>query len=409
MTDSARPYKVRIIENGRDGDVVYEEGGRELSFYWAFGAGDVVTSISVGDAAEWRRDHAWAADRRDEIIARVAAEAIRQRAPTCRAEIDETGRFLNLIADRTRGAAAVSGPTSQQRASDFFWRLNRLKRQMAITVLILTLVAGGLLVAGRALFTIKTTGTPIGASARAGDFIATPIGRLEPYVPSLDRNHSRDRYSTGLLIHAVRDAGHRRYVGVAEGQTGGDAAKARIDGVAGDYVWFDAPKSVVVAASAARILSAEEAQRAPAPPPLAGADALARLATAERRLEGLLAAPGEDGAPASAAGDDIHNPAFLRAKSYGEALLLEGGDFLRIHNTKRYREGLVVASRVTAAGDIVWRIETELGRVEEVLPDAAFPALLGGRPREEGKVPEPLLVIIDAEAGTAATHSLLVR
>lgn len=408
MTDSARPIKVRIVENGRDGDVLYEEGGRTLSFYWAFGAGDVVTSISVGDVAEWRRDHPWAADRRDEIIARVAAETIRQRAPTCRAEIDETGRFLLLKAPP---GGAAPNPLDEKRAksADFFWRLNKLKGQMAIMVLILTLVAGGLLVAGRATLTIKTTGTPIGASARTGDFIATPISRLEPYVPSLDRNHARDRYSIGMLIHSARDAAHRRHVKIAEGQTGSDIAKTRISGVSGDLVWIDGPDSVVIDAGAARVLTAEEAQRAPAPPRPVGAEALAALATAERRLEGLLAAPGEDGAPVSPDADDIHSPAFLRAESYGEALLLDGGDFLRIHNTRPYREGYVVASRVTAAGEIVWRIETELGRVEEALPDPAYPALVGARPRQEGKVPEPLLVIIDAATGTATTHSLLVQ
>ena len=139
-----------------------------------------------------------------------------------------------------------------------------------------------------------------------------------------------------------------------------------------------------------------------------GAQSLAMLATAERRLEGLLAAPGEDGAPAAPQGADIHHPAFLRTRHYGEPLVLEGGDFLRIHDTKPYRAGFVVVSRVTAAGDKVWSIETALGRVEEVLPDKNYPALLGERPREEGKIPEPLLVVIDAKAGTAAVHSLLV-
>jgi hypothetical protein len=280
---------------------------------------------------------------------------------------------------------------------------------MSVMVLVLTLIAGGLLVAGRVAFTIKTTGSPIGASARAGEFIATPIGRLEPYVPSLDRNHGRDRYSTGILIHSTRDAGHRRYVGVAAGKTASDVARSRIDGIAGDHVWFDAPQSAVIAASAARVLSAEEARRTPAPPRPVGAEALAALATAERPLEGLLAAPGESGAPTSRGEADIHNPQFLRASSYGAALALQGGDFLRIHHTKPHREGLVIVSRVTASGESVWRIETALGRVEEVLPDAAYPALVGVRPRQEGKVPEPLLVIVDAAAGTAATHSLLVQ
>ncbi len=400
-------YRVRIVENGRDGEVIYEEAGRALSFYWTFGAGAVVTSIAVGNAAEWRRDHSWAADRRDEIIARIGAEVIRRRAPSCRAEIDETGRHLNILAD---GAPAAPGPApARTAAADFVWRLNKAKSKMSMIVLVLALVAGAALLAGRSALTIKTTGTPIGVSARAGDFIVTPISRLEPYIPSPDRNHGRDRYATGLLIHSARDAGARRYVAVSEGMSGGDAAKLRIAGVNGDLVFLDGPQSAVVEAASARLMDADAAQDAPAPPRPKGAEALEALHPAERRLEGFLAAPGEAGAPALAVADGAHNPFFLRAAAHGDALRLQGGDSLVIFHTAPYRAGVVVIARVNAAGEFRWRTETALGRLDEALPDPARPAFIGARPRVEGKVPEPLLVVIDAQTGKAATHSLLVE
>lgn len=411
-------WRVRIVEHGRDGEVIYEEGGRALSFYWEFGGGNVVTSVSVGDDAEWRAHHGWAADRRAEIIARVTGEVIRQRAPTCRGEMDASGRFLNFIADDAPspqgGSGAGAEGSGQSRgpkaaATDFVWRLNQVKSRMAGLVLILTILAGAGLLAGRTLFTVKTTGTPAGASARAGEFIATPIGRLEPYVPSLDRNHGRDRYSMILLIHSVRDATNRRIVRVAGGLTGSDLAKSRIAGVAGSLVWFDAPETVVIDAETSHRLSAEDAARAPQPPRPVGAEALAALASAEMRLEGLLAEPGEAGAPRLPAGDDaMFNGAYLRGAAHREALALDGGDFLLVYHTKRYREGVVAVARVNAAGEIVWRAKTPLGRIEEALPDPARPALIGVGPREEGKVPEPLLVVIDASTGSIVSHALLV-
>jgi hypothetical protein len=404
---SRNSWRVRIVENGRDGEVVYEEGGRALSFYWAFGAGDVVTSVAVGDLGEWRANHPQAADRREEIIARIGAEVIRQRAPSCRAEIDAAGRHLNIIRD---GAPLAPTPAPKQAAAaDFVWRLNKAKSQMSMIVLVLALIAGAALVAERSVLTIRTTGTPIGASARAGDYIVTPISRLEPYVPSLDRNHARDRYSVGLLIHSARDGGQRRFVAVSEGLSGGDAAKVWIAGASGDLVFLDGPQSVVIDARAARLLDPAAARAAPTPPRARGVEALAALSSAERRLEGLLAAPGEAGAPAFPEADGVHNAAFLRAASHADALRLEGGDSLALFHSEPYRAGFVSLARISAAGDVVWRTQTALGRVEEALPDPFRPALIGVRPRIEGEVPEPLLVVIDAQTGQAATHALLVE
>jgi hypothetical protein len=64
---------------------------------------------------------------------------------------------------------------------------------------------------------------------------------------------------------------------------------------------------------------------------------------------------------------------------------------------------------VSPEGAIVWRVETAIGALNEALPDPARPALIGARPREEGKVPEPLLVILESRNGGADTHSLLIN
>ncbi|MEZ5367512.1 MAG: hypothetical protein R2748_35500 [Bryobacterales bacterium] len=406
-------WRVSFDEKGRDGYVHYEEGGETLSFYWAIGAGDVVASISVGDETEWRANYPDFVGRRDEIVVRIAEASIRERTPTSRWAIDETGRFLNFIAapaDAASGAGAK--PTPAQKRTDaaaMVWRLNEVKRRMGMIVLILILLAGGALLAGRSAFTIKTTGTPVGASARAGDFIATPISRLQPYVPSLNRDHSRDKYSVGLLIHSAADPKRRDFMTLATDQSGGAFGLIKISGVSGDLIWVDAPETAVVNAKTGRRLSLAEAGAAPPPPRPAGAAALAALATAERRLEGMLAAPGEAGAPAGIdAGAEIFNAAFLRAESYGAPLTFRDGDFLAVFWAQRYRDGAFFVARIAPSGAIVWRTETALGALGEALPDATRPAFVGRAPRIEGKVSEPLLVVIDAETGKAETHSLLV-
>ena len=408
----AERWRVSYEEHGRDGYVHYRESGRTLSFYWEFGGGEVVVFVAVGDAGEWRKLYPELADRRDEIIARIAGELIRQRMPTCRWRLDGTGRLLEFIVRKDAQSPHPAKPSPQPKAAEaaaFFWRLNEVKSRMSAIVLILILLAVGAMLAGRSVLTVKTTGTPAGASARAGDFIATPISRLEPYIPSLDRNHGKDRYSIGLLLHSTIDQGARRYVRVAEGKTGSDSVNVRISGVAGDVVWFDAPETSVIDARAARVLTGEAARRAPEPPRPRGAEALTRLATSDRRLEALLAEPGEDGAPAQIqAGAEIFNAALVRAAPYGRLLQFDDGDFLAVYWTKRYREGLMIAARIDVAGATRWKVETALGSLDEALPDAARPAFVGARPRIEGKVAEPLLVVIDAATGKAATHSLLV-
>ena len=407
-------FRVSFDEQGRDGYVRYEEAGETLSFYWAIGAGDIVASIAIGNDAEWRAERPRFVARREEIIARIAEASIRERSPTSRWELDSTKRFINIIAAAPDAASGASGePTPTQKRSDaaaMVWRLNEVKSRMSIFLLVLIFVAGAALIAGRSALTIKTTGTPVGASARAGDFIATPIGRLQPYVPSLHRDHSRDKYSVGLLIHSAVDPKRRDYLTLAADQSGGAFGLVKIAGVVGELIWFDAPETAVIDAKSARRLSPDEAMRAPAPPRPAGAAALAALSSAERRLEGLLAAPGEAGAPARIESDgEIFNAAFLRAATYGDALRLDGGDFLAVYWTQRYRAGNLSVARVAASGAVVWRIETPLGRLEEALPDASRPALVGARPSVEGKVAEPLLVVFDAAAGETATHSLLVE
>jgi len=95
MKDSTpSDWRVEVPMGERDGYVGYYEGPHAASFYWEFGGDDVVVILHIGQSSGWSRQHPWAADRQREILERVTQEVIRQRAPTCKADIDEAGGYI---------------------------------------------------------------------------------------------------------------------------------------------------------------------------------------------------------------------------------------------------------------------------------------------------------------------------
>lgn len=81
--------RVTVTQQGREGRVTYHEGMRTISGYQEFGGGDdVVAIVSMGNADQWRGHCSWAIDRRADILHYIADELIRQKAPSCVAEVD---------------------------------------------------------------------------------------------------------------------------------------------------------------------------------------------------------------------------------------------------------------------------------------------------------------------------------
>lgn len=89
-------WRVEIPNGGRAGYVGYYEDFHAASFYWEYGGGDVVVIIHAGKAESWDSQYPWAVNRRHEILKRVAQEVIRQKAHSCKAEIDEQGGFIYI-------------------------------------------------------------------------------------------------------------------------------------------------------------------------------------------------------------------------------------------------------------------------------------------------------------------------
>ncbi len=128
---------VSISQQGREGYVTYHEDLRSISGYQEFGGGDVVAIVSMGNVADWRKQHAWALDRRAEILRYVADEVIRQKAPSCLAAIDEAKGDILL---RQSGRASLPA----KRTADAAWvtRYAELKARFAFFLLVAACVAG---------------------------------------------------------------------------------------------------------------------------------------------------------------------------------------------------------------------------------------------------------------------------
>lgn len=293
------PWTVTIEELGRGGTVRYRETEGVIACDWEFSGGDTIASIRVGTEAEWRASHPWAVARRAQIVDRIGGDVIRQRAPSCRYELDERG-WMHLVAsgaDVGAGSTASSSfgippansssfqeaRTSGAASAEFVRRLSGLRAKVAVGIGVAATVVGATLWLGRSALSIETTGTRFGDSVRAGNTIATLIQRLEPYVPSPHRDASKDRYSMGILLHSTDGSTPPTFVAVSSDHAAGSLQNSRFLGVDSERIWFRAPEVGALDRRTTRVLDDAElaAVIALAPTPSGN---LADLATGDRAL-----------------------------------------------------------------------------------------------------------------------------
>lgn len=416
---TARDWEVQVVEDGRAGSILYREPGRELRFWWEFGGGDAVAMISVGTSDEWTRNHPWAGTRRAEIIERVTREVIRQKAPGCVGTLDDRGWITLMPSGPAAGGPGSRGTPSRRGWSDPSAATvsreggaadSAAARHLAVSSRKASIVgiAAIVLVAlsaiawlGRSTLQIQTTGSPVGRSMRSGSTIITLMTRLEPYVPSLHRDAGKDRYRVGILLHDVRSDGHR-FIELGSGRDASSSVNVKLEAVDGTRVWVQTPPMMLVDLATDRVTSAEELERTPSLAPPKRPFRMSDLAKGDDIVERMQS-------PAEVSGDSIFHPGFVRVEIDGAILSLVGGARLRLHETKRYGAGTVVASAIGPSGETLWSVDTGIGKLVDILPDAEWPALVGERPRIPDKLSEPILVTIDARSGTMRTHSLWLR
>ncbi|MBL8000855.1 MAG: hypothetical protein JNL05_02730 [Flavobacteriales bacterium] len=500
---------VTITEDGRSGQVIYREGLRSITGYWEFGGNDVVTIVNMGSRADWERAHGWALERRAAILRFVADEAVRQRAPSCSAEIDaEKGDILlrqgagsaSALGAPARAAGAAAG-AGQAKAEAFVRRYSNLKAMVALGVLVVALVIGGALWLGKkALSVSPVSGVPLNECVRTDAHIASLIQTTDPHLVEISGRGGNTTTSLSILLIPL-DGSDPYVVPVVKEVSGNGYSLARILGSDGRTLWFDCMGLYGVRLRDRRLVEAADLREAnPGVEPRwwedpRGADIVdgrlhlinddrsaamdvdpdswkatpvapkpsndrfqrhgptdhlasgllitsgswlglhapeelerdfkvgqwvrrvenAEDARRERRLFRATLEPGSDTAhfrirsivPLSDSG--YVNAAFLRLHAKAEPLrLTDPESVLMVHTDKPGLGGRLVVSRLDLEGKVLWRVDTGLDRfsVSQILPGADAFAFVGTRPPVEGKLSEPLVVLVDNATGRLTVHSL---
>jgi len=444
---------VTITESGRTGSVVYREAGGELSFSWEFGGRDVVAIVQPSDAASWRNPASWVAARRAAILRFVADELIRQKAPSCRAEIDETAG--SIVLRQVRPAARVPEP------KQFSMQTYRsLRTKLALVVLVVAALGSAAVWVKNTVFVIDPgKGTPLGSAVRTETHIATLIRTLEAYTPSLHRDHSKDTYRVSIFLVPL-DGSEPKLVPIRGGLSPNSYALAKILGSDGRTLWFDAAGDGGVDLATFALRSDAEVRAAgPLPQPVrygasfgapkpeyhlaagmfVGSDTwlglhstfevqshfkpkswVRRVLSADddsemRRLHLGALALDTSGKHASILsmtpiGIDLYlNAAFVRPNDTSEPVRLTDPDgALMLFTSAPGLRGTTMLARVDTSGSLRWKVDTALDRftLAQILPGERSTALVGTRLPVPDKVSEPLLVIVDNATGAVTTHSL---
>lgn len=447
MTAPSDPT-VGITENGRSGSVTYREPAGSLSFYWEFGGGDVVVIISAGAAAVWQQQHAWAFDRRAEILRFVADEVVRQKAPTCRAEINEANGEVLV---RQVGPPTFHPPPDVL----FLRRFSSLKAALGIVLLVVALIFGGMMWLGEKVLSVApASGVPLNACLRTDTHIATLIQSTDPHLPEITGRGGNTTTSISILLIPL-DGSQPKKILVAEGLTPNQYALAKVLGSNGAVLWFDVngiggvdlrryellepaevrdpyvPESawpfaitpdtylsagfMVARGQWYGLHSAEEIQGELAPKKFVGRVVQQEDAKQMRRFHRAeLDVPVEDKyhriLSITALNEyEYFNAAFLRLDDTSEPLRLSDPDgALMIYTSEPGLKGTLMVARTDLDGNIIWKVDTGIDRfkLSQILPGKDSFAFVGTRPPVPDKLSEPLLVIVQNGTGKMDTHSL---
>jgi hypothetical protein len=448
--------RVTIIDNGRDGRVRYTEGVLQIiEGYWEFGGGDVITVVSMGSRADWQRSASWAVDRRAAILRSIADEVVRQRAPTCVAEVDEATGVVLL---RQREGIVATPPQSSlghQPSVQFVRRYTKLKAMLGSALAIFVLVVvGAIWISRKGLSVAPATGVPLGICVRTDTHIASLLQANDPHLPEISGRGGNTTTSISIVLFPLDGSAMKKIV-IAESLADEQIALARILGSDGRVLWFDVNGPGGVDLQQMKLVDPREV-REPEPP---------RSATPfppdpdNNLSSGFIAAPGQwfglhseeertvEFAPRKFVrpvasqqnrkqmrrfmrgvldvpvegmyhqivsmepiGDGTYlNAAFLRMDSNTEPYRCADPDgALMVHTDKPGLGGKLIVSRVDLNGTVLWSTDTGIDRfsLTQILPGERSFAFVGTRPPVEGKLSEPLVVIVDNNTGRMIAHSL---
>ncbi len=99
--------------------------------------------------------------------------------------------------------------------------------------------------------------------------------------------------------------------------------------------------------------------------------------------------------------------AFIRSARGSAILRLTQPDsVLLTWRTSHLKDGTTLVARIEPNGQILWTADTGIDYLKQILPGVEMTAFIGERPPVPGKVPEPILVLVNTATGGITTHSL---
>lgn len=335
------------------------------------------------------------------------------------------------------------------------------RARLGLVVLVVALVLAGLVWLKDRMFTIDPgSGTPIGYALRTDRHIAQLIQTLEPYVPSPNRDHSKNTYTISLLIVPL-DGSEPRNVPVRSGLSANSFVRARVLNSDGRALWYDVAGTGAVDLETFKKVPPSELRDPPPPSKRTSAlpidpkvehnlaaglftEATAwlglhsateaereyspgryvkRIVQAEGGREPRRLYRGVLGGEAIAGrypvvsmqqlGDrEYLSAAFVRPDDSSEPLRFTDPDgALMVFTSAPGLAGTLVAARVDLNGAVLWSTDTGIDRfsLKQILPGESSTAFVGTRPPVPNEVSEPLLVIVNHADGSLRTVSLHVR
>jgi hypothetical protein len=349
----------------------------------------------------------------------------------------------------------MSNEADKEEARAWYRRYRSLRMKLALFVSGAALIFGAMLWFGKKMLSVApASGVPLGECMRTDAHIASLIQSTDAHLPEITGRGGNTTTSISILLIPL-DGGEPKEILIAEGLTSNQYALARILGSDGSTLWFDvngiggvdlkrmallepaevrdpyvpksawpfaiSPDSYLAAgfiAAPGRWLglhSEEEAQGEFAPRKfvrrVVSQESLKRM---RRFHRGMLDAPVDDKyhriLSLEPIGEAVYfNAAFLRMDDASEPLRLSDPDgALMIHTSSPGLKGTTILSRVDLNGNLLWSVDTAIDRFQlsQILPGKDAFAFVGTRVPVEGKLSEPLVVVVDNNTGKLASCSL---
>lgn len=288
---------------------------------------------------------------------------------------------------------------------------------------------------------VQTVATPSGAAIGKPDAVLMLISKQVPYVPSLHHDPSTDRFDLSLLVMprlaSAEGSEKRELIDVAENQAAVEQQHASKPlGFDGRVAWFQAggltgwdtvEETLVTEAD----LIARNPELAPLWPEAfyeinGGLIASTRDNSIVVRFDTATLVAGRldryppgrrpfaphpveslliEAEPVKA---DARAPAWLRTGVDGDELRLDSPSsrLLVFRRNTGITTRMLVVARVADSGQMLWSVETDIDDLQQILPDATFPAFVGTGPATANSVPEQMITFVDTSSGTVRTGSL---